>query len=250
MTSTAQHITAPIKRTLEEEVADFSRSMPKKKEEAFDALRHLVARIEAEGMAAATSNREPLSDVAVDLAKLWAHFLPPTPKKARTAFDWCATAIAKNDTRRYYLNHVYVTDEHIVGTDGHSLHVAPNTEGLPAGYYGREGVRLHDLDYATFPDWQRLFPDPNDAERKWVTFCLCDPKTGTTKHGDKTIHYYELPVADDKSEHKVHIDAKLRNRLVSMDPKETIDVQVGTMSDLVQVKLSGSRRAVVMPLRQ
>ena len=100
-------------------------------------------------------SREPPTDR--QLAMLRAYFMPATPAKPKTAFDWAAKAIAVKDIR-HYLNHLNATGEQIRGTDGHRLHIAPST--LPAGYYDKSGAAIDES--SRYPDIDRVIPtDPN-----------------------------------------------------------------------------------------
>lgn len=229
--------------TLEEMVADMARSVPhrSKKVDAFNALRRVIHSLE---------DAEAPDEVGLDLARLYAHFLPPLPKRPKTAFDWCAKAMAKNDVR-HYLNFVHVTTDEIQATDGHRLHIAPNTDRLEPGYYGAEGVRLHAPEYSRFPDTQRVRPTPDREGRRWYVLAAADLKTGSmTPEKGNVLHWYELPTHDDESPQRVHINKAYLDALVSMDPSERVRFNVGGMGDSVLVELSGDRLAVLMPLRQ
>ena len=229
--------------TLEEMIADMARNVPhkSKKAEAFNALRRVVH---------ALGDAEAPDEVSLDLARLYAHFLPPLPKRPKTAFDWCAKAMAKSDAR-YYLNFVHVTADEIQATDGHRLHIAPNVGGLEPGYYGAEGVHLHGPKYSKFPDTQRVRPTPDREGRKWYTLAAGDLKTGSVvPEKGNVLHWYELPTHDDESLERVHINKAYFDALVSMEPSERVHINVGGMGDSVLVELSGDRLAVMMPLRQ
>lgn len=239
------NIAAPIERTPEETIAELARSVPKpnSRPEAFNALRRLVKD---------TANNEALDDNACDLARLWAFFLPKAAPRARSPFDWASKAIGKNDTR-YYLNFVYVTEAEIIGTDGHSLHIAPNGGSiLEPGYYGPEGVRLHGPDYARYPDVRRVQPDPHGRHRQWFDIQLEDLELATMSTQKAGVfNYYKLPTHRGyEYQERVYINAKLVKRLFSLDPDELVGINVGGPADSVLVKLPGRRTAVLMPLRQ
>jgi len=236
-------------RTLEETVATLARDVPKPsdKAQAFNAIRRIISDIEWEGM-----------DCAADLARLYAHFLPRQSKRATTPFAWCAQAIAgKNDVREY-LTYVYVTEDDMVGTDGASLHIAPNADGLEPGFYSAQAIRLHPPTYARYPDYNRAIPHPGGRGRCWYHRTLDElPMAARATETGKTYSYYKLPTgqgtwpeAPESDRQYVHVDAKLLNRLVSMDPGEAFEINTGGMGDSVYAELSGGRRAVIMPLRQ
>lgn len=88
------------------------------------------------------------------LAALYAYFLPPIPKTAKTPEEWIFKAVAKKDVR-HYLKYAYSDGKRLIGTDGHRLHFAPTS--LPEGYYDSQ-LNLCDVD-ARYPDVDRVIPD-------------------------------------------------------------------------------------------
>lgn len=109
-------------------------------------------------------------DSVRELAQLYAYFMPPKPKKPKTAFQWVSAAAGVKDIR-YYLNYVYVTAEHLTATDGHRLHRAPNTDNLAPGYYHPiTGDLAHPPEYSKYPDTAQVIPVPGESAR----FCLID----------------------------------------------------------------------------
>lgn len=244
---TAQaNISEARQATLEEVTAELSRSTPHKtnKSDAFNALRRIIREVEQSNI-----EHDDLAAATIDLARLYAHFMPAQPKRPKTAFDWVAKAMSKKDAR-YYLNFVHVTPEKIQATDGHRLHIVPNVDGLEPGFYGAEGVRLHGPEYARFPDTERVQPSPNHCGRAWHSLKLADLKTGSRTTKDGVIHWYEFPTADDESPRRVHVNKSYVDQLASMDPSESLRVNAGGMGDSLLVELSGERIAVMMPLRQ
>lgn len=92
-----------------------------------------------------------------DLAALYVYFMPATPKKPKTDFQWVAQAAGKKDVR-YYLNYVYVDEKNIVATDGHRLHMIPNSDNIEPGYYLPNGDKAHGPDFAKYPDYEQVKP--------------------------------------------------------------------------------------------
>jgi len=114
-----------------------------------------------------------------DLARLYAYFMPPKPKKPKTAFQWVSAAAGVKDIR-YYLNYVYVTAEHLTASDGHRLHRAPNTDKLAPGYYHPiTGDLAHPPEYAVYPDTAKVIPAPGES----VPFSLADAEPCESRHG-------------------------------------------------------------------
>ena len=118
-------------------------------------------------------------DSVRELARLYAYFMPPKPKKPKTPFQWVAMAAGVKDIR-YYLNCVYVTAEHLTATDGHRLHRAPNTDNLAPGYYHpTTGDLVHPPEYSAYPDTAKVIPAPG----KSVPFELTDAAPGESRDG-------------------------------------------------------------------
>ncbi len=237
--------TAPIQRTPEEQIAELARGVPKPSDKAlaFKALQELIHTMD-EVLGESYNCMD--GETALAFARLYAHFLPKPGKRARTTWQWVAMAMAKDDVR-YYLNYVYVTEDEIVATDGHRLHIAPNVEGLTPGYYDVAGNRIHAPDYARYPDFKRVQPDPRASGREWYD-CTMDELPLVAV--DAKLSRYELPVADPLCRDRVHINAKYVQQLFGMDPNELIGINVGGMGDSVLAKLGHGRTAVLMPLRQ
>ena len=100
---------------------------------------------------------------SANLAKLYSFFMPPIPKNPKTPFDWVAGAMGSGDVR-YYLNYVHVDADHIEATDGHRAHRVANTNGLPSGFYNKAGDKVHESDFANFPNVSRVIPDAKDRQ--------------------------------------------------------------------------------------
>lgn len=73
------------------------------------------------------------SDIEQGLAKLYAYFMPPVPKKPKKETDWLLKAVATKDVR-FYLEHLHSDGERLYATDGHRLHLFKTTD-YPPGYY-------------------------------------------------------------------------------------------------------------------
>ena len=105
----------------------------------------------------------PDDETSANLAKLYKYFMPPIPKTPKTPFDWVAGAMGVNDVR-YYLNYVHVDADYIGATDGHRLHRVANTDCLPPGFYNKVGDKVHEPDFANFPNVSRVIPDAKDRQ--------------------------------------------------------------------------------------
>jgi hypothetical protein len=113
-------------------------------------------------------------DSVRELAQLYAYFMPPKPKKPKTAFQWVSAAAGVKDIR-YYINYVYVTAEHLTANDGHRLHRAPNTDNLAPGYYHPiTGDLAHPPEYSDYTDIAKVIPAPGES----VPFSLADAEPG------------------------------------------------------------------------
>lgn len=95
-----------------------------------------------------------------NLAKLYAFFIPPQPKTAKTAMAWVARAVG-NGPCKECLHYIYVTDQYMVATNNAILHLADNTENLEPGYYCPQTLKqIYGPDQCTFPEFSQLFPPP------------------------------------------------------------------------------------------
>ena len=187
-----------------------------------------------------------------DLARLYAHFLPAAPVKAKTPFAWCAKAIGIAD-KRECLNYVYVTEDELVGTDGHSLHAAPNTDGMQPGFYDKAGTFLGGPTWMKYLDTQRVWPNPEAGYRDWYDYARSDLEiVSRPGKNEKVFHAYLFPadhcVAGDTR--PVQVAQHLVDRLYSMHPLGSIDFSVGNSEDSILAHLDGGRIAVLMPLNQ
>lgn len=109
-----------------------------------------------------TEGREPTFD---DLAAIYRYFMPTRPSKLRknfTPFEWVAAAAAKDDVRDY-LNWVYADGSHIMASDGHRAHIMKD-DREPGYYCPVKGVKVHDKDWASYPDvLRRILPDVSEG---------------------------------------------------------------------------------------
>lgn len=108
-----------------------------------------------------TEGREPTLD---DLAVIYKNFMPARPSKLKknfTPFEWVASAAGKKDIR-HYLNFVYADGTRIIGTDGHRLHTLID-DREPGFYCPVKGVKVHEKDWANYPDVDRVIPDISEG---------------------------------------------------------------------------------------
>lgn len=169
-----------------------------------------------------------------DMAKLYAYFLPPLPKKAKTPFEWVARAMADKDIR-YYLNYVYITDKVIVATDGHRLHIVNNDDQLEPGFYNKAGDKVESPGFAPYPDYERVIPDIKDIE----------PITMSTKDLDVKEHegliVYVIPCENEcVYVQKPFLDACSNGDILTIYAKGKNDA----------IRVFGYGEAVIMPVRQ
>lgn len=216
-------------------IAEASRSVPqvRNKALAFKAVCKIIENL----------TEEQENELHGELARLYASFQPTVPKKPKTMFDW----VAKDDVR-YYLNFVYVTEERMVGTDGHRLHIAPNTDGLEPGFYDKNGTKLHNPDYARFPDVDRVMPTDLDSYgRKIVEAKMSEVEEGAFTSDKGVFNYYRFPLQDNF----VAFNKKYVHDVLSMeDPDAVMQWSIADTNQVIVVaNLSGNRQACVMPMR-
>ena len=213
------------------------------KASAFAALQRIVKDLDWDAL-------DDRGESLQDLARLYAHFLPAAPVKAKTPFAWCAKAIGIAD-KRECLNYVYVTEDELVGTDGRSLHVAPNRDGMEPGFYDKAGTLLGGPTWMKYLDTKRVRPNPQAGYRDWYSYARSNLEIVSRpgKNG-RVSHAYIFPATqglpgDDRP---VPIAQHLVDRLYSMNPDGAIYFSVGTSKASILAHLDGDRVAVLMPL--
>jgi hypothetical protein len=94
-----------------------------------------------------------------NMAQLYALFMPPKAKIAKTGFDWVAKAMAGKKDPRYYMRYVHVSEdgEWIEATDGHRVHRIRNKGNMAPGYYLPNGDPV-SVD-GRYPEVKRVIPD-------------------------------------------------------------------------------------------
>lgn len=86
------------------------------------------------------------------------YFVPTIPKKAKTAMEWLAKAVAISDVRNY-LNYIWVGDDGVgYGSDGHAAHRA-KLEGYAEGFYCPKTLMPVTGVKDKYPDMNRIFYD-------------------------------------------------------------------------------------------
>jgi len=214
-----------------------------KKASAFAALQRIVRELDWDALDDGGDNLQ-------DLARLYAHFLPADPAKAKTPFAWCAKAIGIDD-KRECLNYIYVTATEIVGTDDHSLHVAPNRGGMEPGYYDKAGTFLGGPEWMKYFDTQRVRPDPQAGYRDWYSYARGDLEiVSRPDQRGKVSHTYLFPAAQGLPGDAVPVPVAkhLVDRMYSMHPEGAIYCNVGGRKESILAHLDGGRIAVLMPL--
>lgn len=175
------------------------------------------------------------------LSQLYKHFLPSTPAKPKTTFDWVTKAIGVKDVR-YYLNQTYCDGKNIVATDGRRAHIALNTENMAPGYYDKAGNAV-ECD-GRFPDYQRIIP--SESGRKGIILSEIYKTNGVfvSETGAVKIHYYELSFngSDAVRVQKDYFDAIVSGMNDSL-------VYLGKPNESILFK-QGDRTAVLMPMKK
>jgi len=89
------------------------------------------------------------------LADLYNFFKPVPGKQPKSAVEWVAQAMAKNDVRGY-LNNICSDGKRIIGCDGHRAHIFTTPKYKP-GYYDSQMNLIAD-DIASYPNIDRVIP--------------------------------------------------------------------------------------------
>lgn len=220
-------------------VARLARDIPKKtsKGMAFEALDEVLT-----SLAGADIDQ----DTEAALARLWAHFMPGRVARPKTAFDWTAKAMATKD-ERFYLTYFKVTEDKLIATDGHRLHIAQNEDGLAPGFYGHEGVWLEPEDSMKYPDIERVTPDPEGSGREWLetTTAELELETKYTKVSGKDVVLNAYRVGATGP----YVNADYLNAAVSLEDGP-LRINVGdATSTVLLVSGDGKRKAIIVPIR-
>ena len=104
-----------------------------------------------------------------DMAQLYQYFTLKIPAKPKTVEQWVAKAMPKDDIR-YYLNYIYSDGNRIMATDGTRLHLAEIE--YPAGYYDQNMNFIHPVDWAQYPDIDRLINNDRPHNIKFSDLML------------------------------------------------------------------------------
>jgi hypothetical protein len=175
-----------------------------------------------------------------DLAKLYTFFMESPKAKPKTNFEWVALAMAKSDVRPY-LNFVYVDDEHIVGSDGHRLHMAP-TDGREPGFYNLAEDKV-EFGGHKYPNYKRLvnryFTCSHEITVQELPVVEIEPLK---------IPSYSLEFGNTFAEKRaLHIQKKYLDQATV--GHET--VLINFTDDLGAIRIDmGTRTAVIMPIRE
>ena len=85
----------------------------------------------------------------------------PKARAGKDAFAWMAQAVSTDKTR-LALTVVSYDDENVVATDGHRLHIMPNT-GERRGFYTAQGQP--EIEGPTYPNYKQIIPDTTGRAR-------------------------------------------------------------------------------------
>lgn len=168
-------------------------------------------------------------------AVIYKHCDGITKAKPKTPFNWVARAMGNDDVRTY-LNYVYSTGEEIVATDGHRLHLY-KTDKVPAGYYDRKAIKVHDTDYQQYPDYPRLINTIRNGRCTFNDFELINHPL----NGDRPYPVYKLK--------DFGLNARYLDEALWPFPLENKPVfEHGEIRESLKISY-GDYTALVMPLR-
>lgn len=171
------------------------------------------------------------------LSHLYTYFMPPAPKKAKTAWEWITLAMGYKD-RREELNYVYVNERHIVSTDGHRLHLMPNNDGLEPGFYLANGDKVHDPDYRRYPDYERIIPNKSRMVAEQISEAPERVEIGN-------VHVYRMPWTEEYGLNAQYLEAAL---MLDGYPATVLRDEEPNAHHAVLFE-SGERVAVIMPCK-
>jgi len=192
------------------------------KKAAFDRLLDII-----------DDTKDPEPHVLMALSQLYTYFLPATPARPKTDFDFVAGAMAKHDVR-FYLNYVYSDGTNLVAADGHVLRWTQPDNPLPKGYYDRAGTK-QDVD-AQYSDWRAIIPESCDPVSPTVT------ERGHFTCGGEVIHYVGL-------DYNIRVDALYYDSAIKAMGS---DILVGADMQRSRVVITDPARGwktIIMPLK-
>ena len=175
-----------------------------------------------------------------DIEALYKYFLPTPPKKAKTAAQWVAKAVADKKDVREYLRYVYSDGEHLVATNGYHIHWIKSND-YPAGYYCPKSLERVDCD-AKYPDWKRA-SQGTDTPEDMASYSLEDLPLHTKDYGKKTYHYHILKGRNDED---VGVDSKYLKDAANGD--KTVQLSINGPNDIIK-GINEFGNFVVMPFR-
>lgn len=164
-------------------------------------------------------------------ATVYAAYVLSAAPADKTGFGWIYSAVAAEDVR-YYLNYAYADGKRVCGTDGHRLHVMPDSR--PAGYYDKAGNLAQPLDYARYPDIDRVIPDTGTLHTATVA------ELELRETGKPGQHTYVLPTG-----HGIN----RKYLLAAIGKAETFSYYATEVTSSIRLDLDGDRTAVIMPVR-
>lgn len=100
---------------------------------------------------------------------------------------WVSRAMAKGDSRPY-LNYILINEKHMMASNGHRMHVIPNRDNLPTGFYDKNLKKISD-DVTDYPKYQSLHNE-NMTDRLVVRSLKAKPYAGDEVALNVGEHWY------------------------------------------------------------
>lgn len=214
-------------------VANARRAVAKKpsKREAFDYLKRLIDK---------SGDDENIHE----LSALYAFFMTDRVAKPKTVEGWLLKAMPKNDVR-YYLNNFYHDGSKLLSTDGHRLHIAYGYQA-EKGFYNEDMAAI-EVD-ATFPDCERIIPNPVNAKFTLTDIDLDNIETRLIEARGGDYEVFVLKFGEGDTFTEIGVNKKyLKDALTFMEKPELFATDE-TSSIYIQDSAQDIG-AVVMPIR-
>ena len=193
-----------------------------------------VSKGEAQKIVKSLYERHPES--IKELGMLYAYFMPPMPKSAKSNFAWVAKACNPKDVSRPFSCYVFATDNgELVATEGPRLHLS-KSEGREPGYYHPKTEEKVNEEFI-YPDFRRVIPDKEGRiltelklsdletiELGKTLFLVIENEHGKTAFNKK----YILDAANGDDTPSVYIEQNERPRILLIEKGEQKAVIMGT----------------------
>lgn len=124
--------------------------------------------------------------LGIRLATIYRQLMVNIPT-TKSDTKWVSRAMAKGDVR-LHLNFIFVNEKHMVASNGHRIHIVPNRDDLPTGFYDKNMKKVSD-DVSDYPKYEILHNE-NMTDRLVVRSLKAKPYAGDEVALNVEGHWY------------------------------------------------------------